>query len=937
MNPIAEDILEHEGVKKRSGRYPWGSGKNPYQHSGDFLSRVEELSKDGISEKELAEAIGLSTTDLRIQLRTANHERRELDRDRAKSLRADGKSLKEITQIMGYKNDSSIRSLLNDDTAANKNKARNTSEVLKKELEKKGDMLEVGAGVERVLDVSPATLKEALFILKTQDYNVYKIGIPDPLNPGKQSNTTILAASHIPYADAYKKMETIQSVGDYHSVDGGLTFNQKQYPASVDSKRVHVRYDEEGGKDRDGTIEIRRGVADLDLGKSSYAQVRILVDGTHYLKGMAIYSDDIPDGADIVFNTNKKAGTPKLETLKKIKDDPDNPFGAYIKAQGQSMYDDPKGKYTDPLTGKKQSLSAINKLKEEGDWNDMSKNLSQQFLSKQPRELIKKQLNLTYADKQAFLDEINSLENPTIKKKLLLDFAGSCESAAISLKSAALPGQRTQVILPLPGIKENEIFAPNYANGTVVSLVRYPHGGIFEIPELVVNNKSAAGRKLGTNLKDAVGIHPNAAEKLSGADFDGDQVIVIPNNSKVRIKSTRRLAGLIGFDPKEAYAPRTEDSLYVKKSADDNTPLYDGKKIISTTMKKTNVQKQMGTISNLITDMTLIGATEDEITRAVKHSMVVIDAEKHKLDYKRSEKENRISTLQAKYQGRVDENGKDVGGATTLLSRRKQTVDVAERKGSGRINKETGKVEYKTSGREYEELKKDKATGLKVPTGKIVKATTKVNIILNTDDVHKLSSGTEKENLYADYANKMKAMANEARKLYTTTGNLVYSKDARIKYDDEVKALDARLHIAAMNAPKERQAKIIANGIVKAKKQAYPELANDKKEVKKISQQAMEYARNSVGLNSKGDKIVFSDREWEAIQAGAITDNKLTQLLRYANEDSVKERAMPKATTTLSPAAISKIKAMQQSGYTNEEIASSLGKSTSTVFKYLNQ
>ena len=136
---------------------------------------------------------------------------------------------------------------------------------------------------------------------------------------------------------------------------------------------------------------------------------------------------------------------------------------------------------------------------------------------------------------------------------------------------------------------------------------------------------------------------------------------------------------------------------------------------------------------------------------------------------------------------------------------------------------------------------------------------------------------------------------------------------------------------------KERQAKIIANGIVKAKKQAYPELANDKKEVKKLSQQAMEYARNSVGLNSKGDKIVFSDREWEAIQAGAITDNKLTQLLRYANEDSVKERAMPKSTTTLSPAAISKIKAMQQSGYTNEEIASSLGKSTSTVFKYLNQ
>ena len=241
MNPIAEDILEHEGTKRHSGRYPWGSGKNPYQHSGDFLSRVEELSKDGISRSEIAKILGMSTTDFIIQVKTANHERRELLRDKAKSLRADGKSLNEITQIMGYKNDSSVRSLLDDNTAANKNKARATSEILKKELESKGDMLEVGAGVERVLNVSPATLKEALFILKTQDYNVYKIGIPDPLNPGKQSNTTILAASHIPYADAYKKMETIQSVGDYHSVDGGLTFNQKQYPASVDSKRVHVR------------------------------------------------------------------------------------------------------------------------------------------------------------------------------------------------------------------------------------------------------------------------------------------------------------------------------------------------------------------------------------------------------------------------------------------------------------------------------------------------------------------------------------------------------------------------------------------------------------------------------------------------------------------------------------------------------------------------
>lgn len=43
MNPIAEEMLMHYGMPRRSGRYPWGSGDNPYQHSGDFLSRVEEL------------------------------------------------------------------------------------------------------------------------------------------------------------------------------------------------------------------------------------------------------------------------------------------------------------------------------------------------------------------------------------------------------------------------------------------------------------------------------------------------------------------------------------------------------------------------------------------------------------------------------------------------------------------------------------------------------------------------------------------------------------------------------------------------------------------------------------------------------------------------------------------------------------------------------
>lgn len=92
MNPIEEDILMHYGVKRRSGRYPWGSGENPYQRSGDFLARVEELQSLGKSEKEIASEVGLTTTELRMQVRVAKHERRALLADRARSMRDDGKT-----------------------------------------------------------------------------------------------------------------------------------------------------------------------------------------------------------------------------------------------------------------------------------------------------------------------------------------------------------------------------------------------------------------------------------------------------------------------------------------------------------------------------------------------------------------------------------------------------------------------------------------------------------------------------------------------------------------------------------------------------------------------------------------------------------------------------------------------------------------------------
>ena len=897
MNLIQEDILMHYGVKRRSGRYPWGSGDNPYQHGGDFLSRVEELQRLGKSEKEIAQEIGLSTTDLRMQVRVAKHERRALQADRARSLRDDGKTLDEIASIMGFKNDSSVRALLNENTAENKNKARATAEILKKELAEKG-ALDVGTGVERTLGVSTGVLQEALFILETEGYNRYGVGVPQVNDPKKRTITPVISVPEIDQREVYQNLDLVKSVGEYHSSDGGDSWDKREYPASIDSSRVKILYGDEGGALKDGVIEIRRGVADLDLGDSHYAQVRILVDGTHYLKGMAMYSDDMPDGADIVFNTNKHSGTPKMEVMKPIQADPDNPFGAFIKANGQSHYIDADGT---------EKLSAINKLKEEGDWDKMSKNLSSQFLSKQPLQLIRKQLDLTYADAADEFAEICALTNPTVKRKLLLDFADECDSAAVHLKAAALPRQSTQVILPLNAMKETEIFAPNYRDGEQVALVRYPHGGTFEIPVLTVNNKNPAAISiLGKNIRDAVGINPKVAERLSGADFDGDQVVVIPTGRGVKIQSTPALKDLEGFDPKTQYST-------------------EGKTGVRLLSKGAATQRQMGEISNLITDMTLKGAPESEIARAVKHSMVVIDAAKHKLDYRQSEKDNGIAELRKRYQGYTDEEGKERGGASTLLSRRKQTVDVPERQGSGVIDPTTGKVVYKESGRTYVDPK----------TGKDVLATTKVSRIEVLDDVRKLSSGTLQEEAYAEHANRMKALANQARLEYKATPTLKRSASAAKAFEPEVTRLMSALRVAQLNAPREREAQRIANARVKAKVQ--DNNITDKDEISKIRRAAINDARVATGASGKRTRITISDGEWTAIQAGAISDTTLSEILRYAEPKTVRERATPRATTQLSQARINRIKALANSGHTNSEIAEALGISTSAVSKYLNE
>ena len=918
---MKEAVLLHYGMPRRSGRYPWGSGDNPYQHSGDFLSRYDELKKQGLNETEIARAMGFvdkktnltQTTKLRTQVSLAREERRADLVARARSLREDGLSLNEIAKEMGYNNDSSVRSLLNENSEARMNQARATAEIIKKAINEKG-MIDVGAGVERELGVSKEKLNEALYILEMEGYPTYGGRIPQATNPGKMTTLKIICPPGTEHKEIYET-DKINSLKDYTSHDDGTTFDPKWiYPKSMSSKRLMINYAEDGGDQKDGTIELRRGVDDLSLGKSHYAQVRILVDGDRYLKGMAVYADDLPDGVDIRFNTNKKKGTPMRDVLKKTKDDPDNPFGALIKEGindpdnetdgyrgGQSYYYDKKGK---------KQLSLINKTRDEGDWGEWVDRIPSQFLSKQNLKLIKQQLDITIADKKAEYDAIMELINPTVKKRLLLSFADDCDSSAVHLKAAALPRQKFQVILPLTSIKDTEIYAPNYNDGETVALIRYPHGGTFEIPILKVNNKNSEGKKvMGTSPADAVGINKKVADRLFGADFDGDTVMVIPCNSsssKVRITSTHPLKGLEGFDPKMEYGTVEREGSYYNSK---------GQKI----KIMTNTQTEMGKISNLITDMTLKGATESELARAVRHSMVVIDAEKHKLDYKTSEEENGITALKKKYQKHDDGSGK-YGGASTLISRAKSETSIPKRKGSPTIDRETGELIWKTSNDTYVNAK-----------GETVTRTQRSTKMAETKDAHTLSSGTPQEELYADYANSMKALANQARKSMINTGKIAYSASAKAAYSEEVKSLQSKLNVALKNAPRERKAQAIANSVVEAKKKDNPGMT--KAEIRKESQRALTAARASVG--AARHPVEITDKEWEAIQAGAISENVLSQILNNTDIDAIRQRATPRSVSTLSPAKQSRIKRLAEYGYTQAQIASELGISSSIVSKYL--
>lgn len=887
MIRLREDELAHYGILRRSGRYPWGSGGNVAQRSRSFLDMVRDLRGKGMSDPQIAQGFGMTTTELRAANSIARNELKAADQAQAQRLKDKGWSNSAIGRRMGI-NESSVRALLAPGAKDKTDVLVATSGMLKEQVDAHG-YIDVGVGVERHLGISRTKLDTAIARLKEQGYEIHSVQVPQLGTTGK-TTVKVLAPPGTTYRDIATDVTKIHSIAGF-SEDGGRSYEPFRAPVSVSSKRLHINYAEDGGAKADGVVYVRPGVKDISLDGNRYAQVRVVIDGTHYIKGMAVYKDDLPPGVDLMFNTNKSAGGSKLDALKPLKRDKESgevdadlPFGSVIRRQ--ILEDDGKG-------GKKVT-SAMNLVNEEGTWETWSRSLSSQVLSKQSPTLAKEQLAVVEQKKAAELAEIMALTNPAVRKKLLQEFADSADAASVHLKAAALPRQASHVIMPVNSLKDNEVYAPGYQNGERVVLIRHPHGGTFEIPELVVNNKNPEARKLlGTDAPDVVGINHKVAQQLSGADFDGDAVLVIPNNSG-KIKTTKPLDDLKDFDPIRQY------------------PAYPGMKPIAPSTKQT----QMGVVSNLITDMTIQGAPHSEIARAVKHSMVVIDAEKHNLNYKQSEIDNGIRQLQEKYQQKAG------GSAATLISRASSRTDVPDAK--PRSAKKGGPIDKATGKKVYEDPE-----SFVNKQGQVVVKTRRSEKLAETDDAHTLVStaGTKIERIYADHSNALKAMANKARREMVHTPNAKWSSSAKTTYAKEVGSLEAKLNIALRNAPVERNAQLIANAIVAQKRRANPEM--DASELKKIKTKALNEARARTGAGKT--RIRITDSEWDAIQAGAISNNKLTQILTHADADRVRELATPRSKLLMTDAKIARARTMLAKGFTQAEVADQLGVSLTTL------
>ena len=982
-----------------SGRMPLGSGKVPYQRYTDYWSSYKRLEAQHYTPSEIAEKLGVfnrygkpDAQKAKNLMSIATAEKRALNISSAVKLYNQGLNKSEIARRLGT-NESTIRKWLEEDQLAKTTRIQQNAELLKSIVDE-NKYVDIGPGVASILGITDSSLSTAVTYLETLGYSKHFIRVDN--TGGYKTEISVLVPPGVTYSElSDHRFDIVYPTQESRAIDPDgnvISIGLKYHPTAIDPSRVYIRYPEEGGSAKDGLIEIRPGCEDLDLGNSIYAQVRINVGDTHYLKGMCRYDDNIPEGYDIVFNTSKdssKGFYGVVKELKTIGDSSDidwsNPFGTAVT---QKEYIDSNGE---------QKVNALNIVREMGEWETKWKNsIASQMWAKQAPSLAKRQLDLDSEKRHAEYEEICNLTNPTVKRYLLDAFQSKCDSAAEELKAAPFPGQRWRVLMPGPDLKDDEVYAPTYPDGTKVALVRYPHEGTFAIPILTVRNTGSPEEKNLKGAPDAIAINATNLKRLSGADTDGDAVCVIPLSDQVRIRSTKPLKALEDFDPHTEYAG------------------YEGMPILSDQRKNL----EMGKTTNLIMDMHIKSADpETEIGPVARHSMVVIDCIKHKLNFAASEKDHHIEDLKKQWQ----DTGDGHTGASTIITKAKSPQEVPLRKDwvlskssvdengdkiysypsdeskstytkgklkavlndgtsvSLKTEGETGQQYYLTDdlttgkkkkvyvtdsdlSRKQEEVfvntdkegkqyytKTDEATGKKVrqyiteddfvSTPKTVGRTTKSTKMAEAKDAYELTTGGSKDNVVypieavaADYANDMKDLARSARKEWVNTGLLSYDKTAAQTYKAEVDSLNSKLTVVQQHSPVERQALLHANRIVSIVKSENPYLT--KEEESKLRGQKLQEARHYFGEKTS---IEITPNEWEAIQAGAISDSKLMKILENTDIDTVRQYATPRVTKSTTSTQQALILNMARSHYSPAEIASVTGASSSTVYNVLKE
>lgn len=285
-----KDELYHYGTPRHSGRYPWGSGENPYQHSDYFMATVNDLKKQGLTENEIMKTLGMSSTEYRKRKSLAKNQKQNEMLSEIMKLEEKGYSQTAIAEKLGV-TEGLIRYYKRDTTKTRVSKINEVSDKLKDAVDNKG-YIDVGKGNAQWMGIKDNVLNTSVQKLVDQGYVVQKVQI-DQLGTADGNKTTIkvLCPPGTTYADVVTNIDKIRTIEGYVEKDGRTSLNLEK-PVSISSDRVMIRYAEDGGKEKDGVIELRRGVDDISLKDARYAQVRIGVDDTHYLKGMAMYTDE---------------------------------------------------------------------------------------------------------------------------------------------------------------------------------------------------------------------------------------------------------------------------------------------------------------------------------------------------------------------------------------------------------------------------------------------------------------------------------------------------------------------------------------------------------------------------------------------------------------------------------------------------------------------